>query len=188
MGYWANGSVRRAGGQYAPAAMTGGTADLWDLSPTGSNEHDLLRSGVEPCKQRRLARGRRRGLDECYRLRCQGMGAGGKRRHGRICRSGIQLFVQDGTPVGLSRSCPASPTLTKLFQGSQQPRFVDMSASGIPYGCRSGIVESGLAAGGTYPQAVYDSGCFSYANELGNGQATNGLDDSPLMAPASSML
>jgi hypothetical protein len=24
---------------------------------------------------------------------------------------------------------------------------------------------------------VYDSGCFSYANEIGKGQATNGFDD-----------
>ena len=46
---------------------------------------------------------------------------------------------------------------------------------------KGGIAESGLASSTTYPQSVYDSGCFGYANKaqpLGNSQATNGLDDS----------
>jgi type II secretory pathway pseudopilin PulG len=40
-----------------------------------------------------------------------------------------------------------------------------------------GITESGLSGTGALAR-IYDSGCFSYANELGNSQATNGLDDS----------
>jgi prepilin-type N-terminal cleavage/methylation domain-containing protein len=65
------------------------------------------------------------------------------------------------------------PGRTNTFQtpaNPQTPRFDNW-----------GVFESGLSRSGNNnnptSKAVYDSGCFSYANELGNSQATNGLAD-----------
>jgi type II secretory pathway component PulJ len=64
-----------------------------------------------------------------------------------------------------------TPGAKNPFQTPQSPSMYRFN--------NGGITESGLARTVAMPQAVYDSGCFSYANELGGSQATNGLADNP---------
>ena len=80
-----------------------------------------------------------------------------------------QVAAQNLPPVYIT------PSKTPAFQSPQGPSMYRFN--------NGGIQESGLARGAVgannipMPQAVYDSGCFSYANEIGNGRATNGIDD-----------
>ncbi len=98
-------------------------------------------------------------------------------------------YTSGGTPNGAGSPVTLVANQPHTYvpaAGSTYPRFVDMSNLGYYgsyYGCQSGIFESGLASSSGTPQCVYDSGCFSYSNELGNSQATNGLDDSQPNTP-----
>jgi hypothetical protein len=156
MASWTSGSTPPA-----PNTSPAGAVDRWDLSPTGvvntafsdqafSPKQDALRVSDDVVLTNVI------GFDVKVWEPAANGGAGGYVDLGSN-ELGTQL-----PPVHIANQKPA-------YVAPQNPAMYRFN--------NGGIAESGLSGTGA-AQRVYDSGCFSYANELGNGQATNGLDDS----------
>ena len=152
----------------APGAMTGGTADLWDLSPTGSMNTTFSDQALNATNKDGL-----RVADDVILTNVIGFDV---KVWEPAANGGAGGYVDLG-----SNETGASGGAVSIAPGAKTPFQSPLGPSMYRF-ANAGIQESGLARGaaltnGIATQAVYDSGCFSYANELGNGQATNGLDD-----------
>lgn len=87
--------------------------------------------------------------------------------------AGGYVDLGSNAPAVTGGTVTIMPNMQNTFQPPSGPTYYRFNNGGI---AESGL--SGSGSGSTATARVYDSGCFADANELGNGQATNGLEDS----------
>ncbi len=148
----------------APAAV-----DLWDLSPTGSMNTTYSDQALNSAYKAGT-----RVADDVILTNVIGFDV---KVWEPAANGGSGGYIDLGSNEVAAQNLPAvsiTPGKTPAFQSPQGPTNYRFS--------NGGITESGLSGSGTIPR-VYDSGCFSYANELGNSQGTNGLPDNPTYNP-----
>jgi prepilin-type N-terminal cleavage/methylation domain-containing protein len=149
-----------------------GPADMWDTTP--NSQFSLTASSGTSLSDQALTNGANDGLrisDDVILTNVIGFDV---KVWEPAANGGAGGYIDLGSnPTGAQTPVGPVPLNTFLSRpkGPTYYRFTD-----------GGIQESGLAGSGTTPR-IYDSGCFSYANELGGGQATNGMADFNVASP-----
>jgi type II secretory pathway component PulJ len=158
-------------------AMTAGTVDLWDNSPAQSNPLSLSASASINVSDQALTNLQNDGLRVSDDVVLTNVISFDVKVWEPAANGGAGGYIDLGSDENGNKASALNPlSLSTFLTAKKGPTYYRFT--------NGGIVESGLSSSSPKSACVYDSGCFSYANEIGsgrsavaNGQATNGMDD-----------